>query len=299
MTDDQQHTGLAAMDEVMADLTETIKNAREKARLASRIKPRPEGLPMGCLSRHTKSQITKQGGHLVASIDTSIAAHCDKCMGRMVVETTDEYGYTSVAPCELAVRAGRGELFTRARLPSGGNQSNLSTATVEGDWAGFAQSFTPGDRGRWLYGDSRQGKTHTLVGLVRYLTLTRGIRCQWVSVPGLLQSLRKSYGDDAAESEAQVIERLSRVPVLILDEVGRRPRNKQGHEHAIMGDLIEARHNVADTSTFATSNISHHQLQERIVREYGVGEERWVYRLAELAEPTLWHTGRDPWGGKS
>lgn len=77
-------------------------------------------------------------------------------------------------------------------------------------------------RGNGLYYTSRtkgSGKTYLSTILGNELT-NRGHRVLWYSMPNLLQEIKSSYDRDSGISTADVIDRIKRVEILMLDDVG-------------------------------------------------------------------------------
>lgn len=74
-------------------------------------------------------------------------------------------------------------------------------------------------RGLWFYGDVGTGKS-SLAMLVADGALRQGHSVAIYSVPKLLADLRGTYDDNARESLAELLRRLSSVELLVLDDLG-------------------------------------------------------------------------------
>lgn len=77
-------------------------------------------------------------------------------------------------------------------------------------------------RGIGLYFTSKtKGSGKTFLSTIVGNELTRaGKRVLWYSMPNLLQEIKNSYDRDSGVSTADVIDRIKRVPVLMLDDIG-------------------------------------------------------------------------------
>jgi DNA replication protein DnaC len=72
-----------------------------------------------------------------------------------------------------------------------------------------------------LVGPAGTGKTYAAVALSKALLATKGALPWFTTAAGLLQRLRATVRDDATEHEGQILGGLQRVPVLVLDDIGR------------------------------------------------------------------------------
>ncbi len=119
---------------------------------------------------------------------------------------------------------------------------------VTSQWLG---AFEPraGGRGLILHGKVGTGKTHLLVGLLRQLIFTSGVRCRFIEFSGLLAMLKEGYSQ--GQSDNQVLDELATVPVLGIDEIGK--GRTTGWELQIIDDVISRRYN-AMAITLGTTN---------------------------------------------
>ncbi len=129
-------------------------------------------------------------------------------------------------------------------------------------------------RGLWLYGDVGTGKT-TLAMLVARHALEAGHSVAIYSLPRLLAEIRTTFDDGSDRSYTDLIDRLSQVDLLHVDDVGAEKTSPWVLEQLYA--LVNARYED-ERSIVLTTN-----LQERgeLVAQIG---ERTVSRLEEMCE---------------
>ncbi len=76
------------------------------------------------------------------------------------------------------------------------------------------------NRGLFITGPASSGKTH-LAGCIVNTLLEREVRCLFGNVLDLLGRVKNTYNNDRAETEDQVIDDLTAVPMLIIDDLGK------------------------------------------------------------------------------
>lgn len=85
----------------------------------------------------------------------------------------------------------------------------------------YVSDFLPGaGRGLLFTGNVGVGKTHLAAGILRALIETKGIEGRFVTVPQLLEKLRASYGQDATESDQQILKPILAADLVVIDELG-------------------------------------------------------------------------------
>lgn len=213
----------------------------------------------------------------------------------------DENGYSLSIPCRACTEPEqRRKHFNAARIPGHYFDATLvgfepvdSLRRVRERVYRFAHEFQAGDSGLLFYGEPGRGKTHLMVGILRYLLLHRRIRAHYVEFMHLLTDLRASYDKG---SPAAVMAPLIEVPVLAVDELGKgRSARQSGNKGAapivsewvgdVLDELISKRYNAGRTTLFATNfyptrgdDPTTPTLKERV-------GERIYSRLAEMCEP--------------
>ncbi len=126
-------------------------------------------------------------------------------------------------------------------------------------------------RGLWFQGPHGTGKT-TLAMLVSKSALAAGRSAAVYSVPRLLAELRDTFDDDAEMSATQLIDRLTAVELLHLDDLGAERTSAWVLEQ--LYSLINARYE-AERAILVTTNLEREELIEQI-------GARSVSRLTEM-----------------
>jgi len=122
------------------------------------------------------------------------------------------------------------------------------------------------EKGLFLFGPAGTGKTHLAVKIAQELEDTR-----FVKIPKLLLSLKANFDGQGYENE-QIIERLSKTPILILDDLGAEKASEWVAETLYI--LIDDRYGNMKPTVF-TSNYSPSELAERL-------GDRIVSRIMEM-----------------
>ena len=129
-------------------------------------------------------------------------------------------------------------------------------------------------RGLWMFGDVGTGKT-SLAMLVSAGALAAGRSVAIYSMPALLRQMRGSYADDAELKDYELLERLTAVDLLHLDDVGAERMTPWVAE--LLYSLVNARYEE-ERSIVLTTNIA-----ERSDLADQIGE-RTTSRLVEMCE---------------
>lgn len=132
--------------------------------------------------------------------------------------------------------------------------------------------------GLWFQGPPGTGKT-TLAMLTSKIALARGRSVAVYSVPRLLAELRDTFDDDAEMSATQLIDRLTAVELLHLDDLGAERTSAWVLEQ--LYSLINARYE-AQRAVLVTTNLEREELVEQI-------GARSVSRLTEMCQEIPLH----------
>lgn len=119
--------------------------------------------------------------------------------------------------------------------------SNYRAATAEQQRALAAAQAVSADRiqAAALIGSVGTGKTHLSVAIVADAVRT-GVECLWVSVPDLFREWKQTFAKGAETSEQQILDRINRADLLVLDEIG--IGNRSEWEAAQLFALIDERY---------------------------------------------------------
>ena len=134
------------------------------------------------------------------------------------------------------------------------------------------QRLDAGD-GLWLEGDVGTGKT-TLAMLVSRAALDAGRSVAIYSLPRLLSEVRATYDADSEGSYVDFIDRLARVDLLHIDDLGAERSNPWVLEQLYA--IVNARYED-ERSILITTNLPLDELAEQIT-------ERTVSRLKEMCD---------------
>ncbi len=128
-------------------------------------------------------------------------------------------------------------------------------------------------RGLWFFGSVGTGKT-TLAMLVARTALEAGRSVAIYSLPRLLAEIRTTFGDDRDTSYVDLLDRLTAVDLLHIDDVGAEKTSPWVLEQLYA--IVNARYED-QRSILITTNLERDELAEQI-------NERTVSRLEEMCE---------------
>ncbi len=127
--------------------------------------------------------------------------------------------------------------------------------------------------GLWLYGPVGTGKT-SLAMLVSKAALDAGHTVAIYSLPRLLAEIRTTFDEGSEQSYTELLDRLTRVDLLHVDDVGAEKTSPWVLEQLYA--IINARYEE-ERSMIITTNLERDELAEQI-------NERTVSRLEEMCE---------------
>jgi DNA replication protein DnaC len=205
--------------------------------------------------------VFSKGNFTTAKICKKCYVACDKCGGDGIIYSKSERGYTYADKCECTMFERRIMLFNMAMIPA-----QFSSATLEDfqithhtqeeartNSQKFVDSYPFKKRGLMFMGPVGIGKTHLAVGIIKKLTLEKGYRCKFVDFFHILSSIKEGYSE--RKSEKKIIEPFVKVPVLVIDELGKGRNNEW--EANILDQIISRRYvNTNELTTIITTNYT-------------------------------------------
>ncbi len=216
--------------------------------------------------------LQKQGDFASASV-TQRVQDCADCQGMGLMRSTiTENGrtYDVVQPCPRARLIARARAFTEAHLPGVHVDASFDTwrpSNVEQARAlQVAKDFAlrhPQPRGYVLSGPVGTGKTHLLCATLKHLALELGARVAYVEISLLYAQIRRGFQD--GKSGGEIIQPLSQVDVLAIDELGK--GRGSAFELDTLDELIARRYNAGRVTLFGT-NYSLKPPEDRAQRGY-------------------------------
>ena len=137
-------------------------------------------------------------------------------------------------------------------------------------------------RGLWFEGDVGTGKT-TLAMLVSKAALDAGRSVAIYSLPRLLAEIRKTYDEQSEHSYLELLDRLSQVDLLHVDDLGAERTSEWVLEQ--LYSIVNTRYEDS-RSLVVTTNLEPHELRDQIT-------PRTVSRLVEICGDPLALYGHD------
>lgn len=221
--------------------------------------------------------VQRQGDFAVATVAQRVQ-DCPDCAGTGLVRSTvadNNRTYEVVAPCPRAKLILRAAAFSEAHLPAVHAQAGFDnfrpSNTEQARALQVAKDFAlryPQPRGYVLSGPVGTGKTHLLCATLKHLALELGARVAYVEISLLYAQIRRGFQD--GKSGGEIIQPLSQVDVLAIDELGK--GRGSAFELDTLDELIARRYNAGRVTLFAT-NYSLRSNEDRAQRGYlGTGD---------------------------
>jgi len=163
---------------------------------------------------------------MVESSDVAqVCPHCDGTGWRLV----EENGHELVRRCDCARETRRHRLYDHANIPSRYKHCNLSTFEIwdpedptlrraRRDVQEFVDLYPNVDKGLLLMGPVGTGKTHLAVAALQELIHSKGVRGRFADFTSLVLDIQMTF--DGQGSRREILEPLTNVQVLVLDELG-------------------------------------------------------------------------------
>ena len=211
------------------------------------------------------------GGGFVVDEETAIAVPC-RCRETRINRARAR-SLSAVVP-----RRFRGVSFDRAPVVD----MDPSVVREVRRYVEAVESNLDGGRGLWFTGDVGTGKT-TLAMLVSRAALDAGRSVAIYSLPRLLAEIRKTFDEDADRSYLGLLERLTTVDLLHIDDVGAERTSEWVLEQLYA--IVNARYED-ERAMVITTNLDHAELRDQI-------GERTVSRLIEICGDPLPLYGHD------
>ncbi len=203
--------------------------------------------------------VKRQGARAIAT-SCACVGPCPTCQGTGWV-AIDDGPRARRTQCVCARVQHRMRLFNEANIPgryAHASLENFETRSPETRGAHLAvlkyvQDYRPGEEnvGMVFHGPVGRGKTHLMIALIRELIMRYGVSARFIEFSLLLSDLKSSF--DRRTGTTDLLEPLSRVTVLAIDEMGK-GRNTE-FEGTVLDELISRRYNAAAT-LLATTNYA-------------------------------------------
>ncbi len=84
----------------------------------------------------------------------------------------------------------------------------------------FCDQYPVTDGGLLFIGPCGVGKTHLAVGIIRYLTMEKGVPCRFYDFRDLLRTIRRTYSSGGGPTEFDITDPVLTTEVVLLDELG-------------------------------------------------------------------------------
>lgn len=220
---------------------------------------------------------------------------CETCGDRGYWLERQSEGYLVHKPCDCRALPRRLETFNQALIPMHYLNKDLGNMEVGQHESlkpvlqavtAYGKYYPEERNGMVLVGEPGMGKTHLMVGLLKVLTLEKGVSCLFKDFFLLLSEVREAWQKD--RGDAEVIRPLTEVEVLVIDELGK-GRSNSDWEQAVLDEIICKRYNQLKT-TFFTTNFPTEPGREDSRAEEGLPAGVTSFRGRNLSDPRFQET---------
>ena len=223
---------------------------------------------MSCPQCKGRAYLLRTQAERAAAVVCACSSGCEKCGGRGHIfiqteqsfsERTGSRAYDVLMPCSCQLLRRRVQLYSRAGIPAVLAQANFenflpcneSQHRSKETALHFVTQFAKGNemKGFVLSGPVGSGKTHLLAASLAHLTLEKGVETQYVEISFLYAEIRRGF--QAGKSGGEIIQPLSEIEVLAIDEIGK--GRGSPFEVETLDELIARRYNAGRVTLFATN----------------------------------------------
>lgn len=210
-----------------------------------------------CRSCHGRGISVSRDGALAVAVPCSCVGECPTCGGSGFVAVGEGFRAPRTR-CDCMRVDARRRTFNEAHIP--GRYADATLASFDAT-RGSGPAFVvlnrylqqyrakEDNRGFVLHGAVGRGKTHLMIGVLRELILRFGVTARFIEFSHLLADLKLSFDRGGT---AELVEPLSQVRVLAIDELGK-GRNTE-FEGTVLDEIVSRRYNASAT-ILATTNF--------------------------------------------
>lgn len=196
--------------------------------------------------------------------------------------------------CKFARMANRQRRLERllrgSKIPAryiGKTLSDYQVDANNADAVKFAKNALSTRQGAFLFGERGAGKTF-LVSIIAQEYLNANLTVTFIKVPRLLDDLRETYNGKGTYTEAELLDEVYNVDLLILDDFGmEKPTKFAG---TTLCKIIDARYDVETLTTIITSNFALEKIRadlDNAADGKNYNGSRIYDRLSEICRPIL------------